>query len=174
MQSPCGSPVTVNISSSLSFQIFTHGVTFSDKILWMCSASSFKKVPQNVTSFTPFTLSTALLIYNIRRYMVVPCDVISISASRFIANTCSVGGPFFPFFIVALIYSFSFLLGRLLFFPVSLKIYFIISANSFLSIGRWSLYFRFYVVALIRQLLFHLGRLLGFFVSYPEDLFYYF
>ena len=43
-----------------------------------------------VTSFTLLTVSNALLISNIRRYMVKYFDVIAISASGFIANTCLV------------------------------------------------------------------------------------
>ena len=56
----------------------------------MCSSSSSKKVRNIVKSFTLLTLSKALLISNMRRYMVQSFDDIAIFASSFIANTCSV------------------------------------------------------------------------------------
>ena len=82
--------MSVNISSFVSFQIFTLSITFSVRTLMMCSSTSSKKVRKIVTKFTLLAVSNALLISNIWRYMAKSFDVIVISASSFIANTCSV------------------------------------------------------------------------------------
>ena len=82
--------MSVTISFSVLFPIFTLSITFSVRTLMMCSSSSSKKVRNIVKSFTLFTVSKALLISNIRRYMVKLLDIIAVSASSFIANTCSV------------------------------------------------------------------------------------
>ena len=77
MQSPCGTPVVVTMSYPVSFPIFT---------LINISKSSSKKVRNIVKSFTMLIVSKALLICNIRGYMVKFCDVIAISANSFIGT----------------------------------------------------------------------------------------
>ena len=94
-QYPCGTLAYVTISSPVSSPIFTLSIMFSVRTLMMCSyidvhIKSYKKVRSIVKSFTLLTVSNPMLIYNIRRYMVRYFDVIAISASSFIANTCSV------------------------------------------------------------------------------------
>ena len=49
----------------------------------MCSSSSSKKVRNIVKNFTLCTVSNALLISDIRRYIVKYLDVIAISTSSF-------------------------------------------------------------------------------------------
>ena len=56
----------------------------------MCSSSSSKTVRNFANTFTLFTMSNALLVSNIMMYIVKLFDVIAISDSSFIANTCSV------------------------------------------------------------------------------------